>query len=376
MKLALVIGSLQSGGTERQLVELVRGSHPRRSECLVICLGQEGPLAAEVRAAGARVVSVGARRLYDLRTLWVLARLLRRERPDVVYAFLFWGYSLALPLAWLVVPNAVRIQGRRSLPHSDVPSVGWLEPIRSVADRVADGVIANSIAVGSAVARHEPSLQGRIWVVPNGVRSHRRASGSHCEDVVIVCVANLIAYKGHATLLAAALALPPAGWRLELVGDGPERDRVQHTVAATGLSDRVSLLGRRDDVEEILSRADLAVLPSYTEGMPNTVMEAMAHGLPVVASDVGGVHSLLGGGAGLLVAPRDARALAHALNTLLADPGQRAALGARGAEIARELLSVDRMCAAAHQAFEQIAAERQDRRGTGSRWARVHNPTE
>ncbi len=268
MKLALVIGGLQPGGSERQLVELVRGSHPQRAQCLVICLGQEGELADEIRAAGARVISLGARRLYDPRALWLLGRVLRRERPDVVYAFLFWGYSVALPVALLVVPHAIRVQGRRSLPRSDVPRAGWMEPIRGVADRLADAAIANSIAVGSAVAANEPALRGRIWVVPNGVRNHRRVPRVGGEDIVIVCVANLIPYKGHATLLEAARSLPPAGWRLLLVGDGPERGRLAQTVAATGMTGRISLLGRRSDVNEILRRADIAVLPPTPRACP------------------------------------------------------------------------------------------------------------
>src|SRR5690242_4404861 len=99
MKLLIVIGSLERGGSERQVVELVRASHPRHAEVVVVCLNQPGPLADEVRATGARVVALGyaPRMASRLGAVGKLAAVLRRERPDVVYAFLFVAYSLALP---------------------------------------------------------------------------------------------------------------------------------------------------------------------------------------------------------------------------------------------------------------------------------------
>jgi glycosyltransferase involved in cell wall biosynthesis len=170
----------------------------------------------------------------------------------------------------------------------------------------------------------------------------------------IVCVANLIAYKGHMTLLRAISQLRPDGWSLLLVGDGPERENIQRLIASKNLQDRVSLLGRRSDVNEILDTADLLVLPSYSEGMPNAVLEAMSHGIPVVASDVGGVRSLLGSGAGMIVSPRDEQALAEALQSLIDDPSRGLRMGERGHELARDLLSVDAMRDATLKAISEI----------------------
>lgn len=343
MKLALVVGTLGRGGSERQIVELVRAAHPQHAECVVICQGQEGPLAGEVRAVGAEVLALGAERLAGLRSVWRLARVLWRERPDVVYAFLFWGYGLALPLAAVVTPRALRVQGRRSLPDFDVPRRRLFIGLRRLSDRCADGAIANSIAVGRAVAEAEPGLGGRLWVVPNGVAEAPATRRPASNELMIVCVANLIAYKGHATLIGALRLLRPGGWEALLVGDGPEREGVQDMIAACGLQHSVRLLGRRDDVGELLADADIAVLPSYTEGMPNAVLEAMARGVAVVASDVGGVRGLLGSGAGIVVAPRDEAALAQALQCLIDDPRERRRMGDRGLELVRESLGVEAM---------------------------------
>jgi glycosyltransferase involved in cell wall biosynthesis len=364
MKIALVIGSLERGGSERQIVEFVRAAHPDHAHCVVICLGHEGAMAGDVRAVGARVRALGANRLYAPRVLWRLVRTLREERPDIVYGFLFWGYGISLPIAALAVPRACRIQARRSTPDVDVPKKTIFRGLRWIADRCAHGVIVNSLAVGSAVARNEPVLSGRLWVVPNGVRS--TAEGAHQPSragvrVTIVCVANLIAYKGHATLLGAMRRLRPCGWSLLLVGEGPERERIERGIASASLQERVFMLGRRSDVQDILEAADVAVLPSYSEGMPNAVLEAMAYGIPVVASDVGGVRSLLGSGAGIMVAPGDDEALADALQRLIDDPSLRRALGEKGRELARGALGVEAMREGTLRAFSDISRERRTR---------------
>jgi glycosyltransferase involved in cell wall biosynthesis len=373
MKLALVIGNLERGGSERQIVEFVRVTHSEHAECVVICLGDEGPLASEVHAANAKVISLkleGSRSLRGVgkfaHGLWRFARVLKAERPDAIYAFLFWGYSIALPLAALVVPRACRIQARRSLPDVDVPSRSIFRGLRWIADRCSHGVIVNSLAVGSAVARHEPVLSGRLWVVPNGVRSMAHRARPAGARLTIVCVANLKAYKGHATLLGAVRRLRPRGWSLLLVGEGPERESIERLIASANLQERVFMLGRRSDVHDILDAADLVVLPSYSEGMPNAVLEAMAHGIPVVASDVGGVRSLLGSGAGIIVAPGDDQALADALRRLIDDPSLRAEMGDKGRGLAQGSLSVEAMRDATLSAISDIR-ERQSRVRSSSR---------
>lgn len=303
----------------------------------MVCLGGEGPLAPSVREVGARVLALGLPR----RAGTALARLaltIRRERPQVVYAFLFWGYGLALPMSKLVAPSALRVAARRSLPDTDLPGRKWTVPLRRVADRCSHAIIANSDAVAAAWAGCG-APRDRLHVVSNGVELP--ASGSRPEHgglpLTVICVGNLIAYKGHDLLLEAAARLPsePA-WRLLFVGDGPERDALSRRVDELGLRHRVDLLGQRTDVPALLSDADVAVLPSRSEGLPNAVLEAMAHSIPVVATAVGGVPGLLRAGGGILVPANDASALADALARLLRDPDLRRQMGDEGrAEVAR-----------------------------------------
>ncbi len=347
MKIAIVIGSLDRGGSERQVVEFVRATHPRHAECVVICLGAEGVLAPRVRETGARVLAMGIDRPRSAREVYALARRLRRERPDVVYAFLFWGYTLALPLAALVAPGALRVAARRSLPGADVPRRRAFTALRVLADASAHAVIANSVAVHDAWCARAPRLRERLHVVPNGIElpadgpGAQRAAGA---PVSIVCVANLIHYKGHDVLVEAAARIGgDRPWRLSLVGEGPQRSSIERAVERLGLGDRVRLLGLRADVDAILRDADIAVLASRTEGLPNAVMEAMARGLPVVATDVGGVAELLGSGAGTIVAVDDPDALARALRALVEAPDLRRRQGEEGRRVIGERFSLEAM---------------------------------
>jgi glycosyltransferase involved in cell wall biosynthesis len=347
-KLFIAIGSLGYGGTERQMVEFVRAAHPEHADCTVVCLAEEGPLADQVRAVGARVEVLGFRRPRWHKGVAKLVRLLRTERPDAVYALLFHQYCYSLPVARWALPSAARIAGRRSMSQYDIAGIPGAPRLRKLADRVTDLVIANSNAVRADWQRENPRLNGRIEVVPNGIRvpdvdpAPRPADGR----LRIACVANLIGYKGHAVLVEALGQLSDRDdWQADLIGEGPEREAIEARLRELGLSDRVTLHGKlpAERVHPIVKGSDLSVLPSFTEGLPNAVMEAMAHGVPVVATDVGGVRDLLETGAGIVVPPRDPGALADALRTMLDDGAKRAAAGAEGKRQVDERYSVEAM---------------------------------
>lgn len=169
-KIFIVVAYLGHGGTERQVVELVRAAHPKHAEITVICLAESGAMAADVRATGARVEVLGIRRPRYHRGLAKLVRLLRDDRPDAIYALLFHQYCIALPAARAVLPSAVRIAGRRSMSEFDTSPLPGAARLRKLADACSDAVIANSDAVREDWERENPKLRGRITVVPNGIR--------------------------------------------------------------------------------------------------------------------------------------------------------------------------------------------------------------
>jgi glycosyltransferase involved in cell wall biosynthesis len=187
-------------------------------------------------------------------------------------------------------------------------------------------------------------------VIPNGVDlavfSDRGGSN---RLRTVVTVANLRPEKSHETLIAAAASLADSHpeLRYQIVGDGPRRGELEALAVARGVADRVQFLGHREDVPAILAAADAFVLPSRSEAFPNGAIEAMAAGLPVIASAVGGLVDLIDHGrTGLLTAPGDSASLASALQYLIDDRERAMAIGrAARAEVQRRY-SFDRMIAA------------------------------
>lgn len=348
-RLFIVVSYLGRGGTERNVLDFTRAAHPGQADCTVICLSDlEGELADDVRATGARVELLGIRRPHLLRGIARLARLLREERPDAVWAIGFQQYCVALPIARAVLPSAARIGGRHHVPDFDISPIPGGRRLRLLADRVSDLVIGNSEAVRDAWLRENPRLRGRFVVVPNGLQLIDAEPDPPPRDghLRIVCTARLVEWKGHRVLIEALGHLAARDdWQAELIGDGPERSAIEQQLAESGLSDRVMLHGSvpPERVHAIVSGSDLAVLPSFGEGMPNAVMEAMAHGVAAVATDVAGVRELLGTGAGIIVPPHDADALADGLARMLDDEQLRAVAGNEGRRVIRERHSIEAM---------------------------------
>jgi glycosyltransferase involved in cell wall biosynthesis len=328
-RVCLVIGQLGLGGAEKQLALLAAGLRQRGVETTVVVLRQGGPREAILRDAGVPLINLGLpspERRWQRFTVFALAverlrRTLRRLRPDVVHAFLLHSCVLTAPAARLArVP--VCVAGRRSLSHYKA-GLRLAVAGERVATRMTDLLIANADAVADDVVRTEGVARDRIRVVYNGLTDPAFdpvPPATLASSVpVVLCVANLRSYKGHRYLLEAAARLRERGrpCTLALAGEGPEQESLERQAAMLGLD--VRFLGARTDIGALLARADVAVLPSLTEGMSNAVMEAMAAGRPVVATDVGGTAELIEG-RGELVPPADADALAAGLERVLRDP--------------------------------------------------------
>jgi glycosyltransferase involved in cell wall biosynthesis len=218
--------------------------------------------------------------------------------------------------------------------------------VERAATRATDFLIANARAVAENTRCRERISRDKITVVYNGLPDSAfnpvPPASLTTESPVALCVANLLAYKGHRFLLRgiARLQEQGLGCTLLLAGDGPERAALEHQSERLGID--VRFLGARMDVPALLARADVFVLASLHEGMSNAVMEAMAAGRAVVATDVGGTGELLRG-RGVLVPPADPDALADGLRRVLTDPQFAQYLGGRAREWSRANLHVDTM---------------------------------
>jgi sugar transferase (PEP-CTERM/EpsH1 system associated) len=287
----------------------------------------------------------------DPRLVWALYRLLRRERPDIVHTHA-WGTLLeGIVAARLArVPAVVHGEhGTLQLQSRQLKAQRWAwlhaDRILSVSSRLAERM---SQEIGVPLER--------IHVIRNGVNlerfqgaptlSARSTFGLPADiDLVIGAVGRLVDVKNHAGLVDAVVELRARGRRVAVViaGDGPLRPQLEAQIAQHGLEDHVRLLGHRADVEAVLGGLDVFVQSSSSEGMSNTILEAMAAGLPVVATHVGGADEMVvDGETGVLVPARDAVALANALDRL-AEAATRRAMGRAGRARALAQFSLDRM---------------------------------
>jgi glycosyltransferase involved in cell wall biosynthesis len=363
----LVITELDVGGAEKALVSLATGLDRRRWRPTVIALGSEAPLAAPLRAAGVAVECLGVDARRPGRALWRLVRALRRCRPAVVQSFLFHAnvaarlaaHGALWPCPWVV--GGLRVAERRQRWHLSL-------------DRLTIRLAAGSVCVSEGVRRFSRDVGGwpddRLTVIPNAIdvalydhvapapRSALGLGDVPDDAFLALYVGRLDGQKGLPTLLEAAervVATHSArAWHLALAGDGPDCDRLKaDATARPALAGRVHWLGRRGDVPALLGAADLLVLPSLWEGMPNAVLEAMAARRAVVATRVEGTEELVTPGrTGWLVPPGDAASLATALLDAAFNPDRLCRFGAAararveaGFTPARTVLAYERLWA-------------------------------
>jgi glycosyltransferase involved in cell wall biosynthesis len=336
-----IVTWLGVGGAERLVLTAATGLSPATFESAVCCFIERGRLADEAERHGIKVWCLEA--FPSLRRPAVLCRLyriIRAFRPDIVHTHLqapnLYGRLMALaarvPVVIASEHNVYTSKARRHV---------WME--RLLARRTA-ALVAVSDQVQRFLAtqlRIEPSA---IRVVRNGIATPavsspqavdalRRRLALPADQFVLGTVASLTPKKGHAFLFRALAGLRDRGLHCSLIlaGDGPERASLEALAATLGLADRVHFLGVEAQVGDVLALIDLFVLPSITEGLPLALLEAMAAGKPVVATEVGGVPDVITSGTnGLLVPAKAVEPIVDAVQTLLMDPQLRASYGARG----------------------------------------------
>lgn len=329
-RLVLVLPTFDQGGAERVLVAIGRELAGRGVDVRLVFLGDEARVPAgatfPVQALGARAPLIAIPRL---------ARVYRERRPDAV-------------LATLVGANAIAVAAARLVPRASRPRVIVREantlPIaldyrpfveRTLARAVArfaypraDGIVAVSDAAADALARFLPLPRARVHAIPNPAWAPARQKHAELTHPfaartstapLLVAAGRLVPKKGFDVLLRAFATL--ADGALVILGEGPERGRLEALARALGVDARVAFPGFVDDPFPWFARADLFVLSSYAEGMPNVLLQAIASGCPVVSTDCpSGPREILGDDAPFLVPPGDPVALGRALAGALALP--------------------------------------------------------
>ena len=348
--IALVITELDVGGAEKILVELATRIDRRRWAPVVLALGPEAPLAAPLRAASIPVRCLAVNSRQPIRSVLRLAAALREHRPALVQSFLFHANvasRLAAPLAgrpWVV--GGVRVAEHEKK---------WHLTLERQTQTLGTGSVCVSEGVRGWMVKKAGIHSNRLTVIPNGIDTDRELSipisrselTTRPTGPVALFVGRLTHQKGVDLLLEAArevLATRP-DWSLAIVGEGPDRQKLEAQVAEDGrLAASVRFLGQRGDVAALMRAADVVVLPSRWEGMPNVVLEAMALGKAVVATAVeGSVDLVRAGETGWLVPPENPATLASALLESAADHERNLQFGQAGRLVVEREFSLDGM---------------------------------
>ena len=348
---------LNIGGPAIHVILTTAGLDPKRYDSLLV-VGREGDREgnflnlAEAKGIPLRIIPTFGRRidpLRDLITLVRLFRLMRRERPDIVHTHTAKAGALGRVAARLAgVPVVVHTFHGSVFDGYFGPSVArffqWIERILALG---SDTIVAVSERVAADLAERKIAPRKKIEVVPLGLElgrfqdvqqrrgELRRELGVPPQARLVGSVGRLVAIKDLGTLLRSMVQLSATqpDSILLVVGDGPDRPALEMEAERLGLGSRARFLGFRDDLERIYADLDVAVNCSLNEGTPVALIEAMASGVPVLATAVGGTPDLLEEGRlGRLVPPGDPRALACALSETLSggdDSAEKAALARR-----------------------------------------------
>ena len=364
-----LVDSLNIGGTESQVVEVAVRMQRAGHHVVVGCLRAEGPLFRVLKGAGIKIVEFRKKTtllsLNGARQLLRLAAFLRSGRFGVIHAHDLWANLLGVPAGRLArVP--VVISSRRYLEDHDW-CTPWRKRVVRLIYRLSTRVVANSRAVSELLVNEKKVAPEKIRVVYNGVDFERFARARPEREKLlpnvgkrsklIAVLANMYSrVKGHACLISAARIVyenePDAIFLL--IGDGPERARLETQVRDAGLDNNVLFVGRRTNVPEWLACCDLSVLPSETEGFPNALLESMSAGLPVVATAVGGSKEIIKSEVnGLLVPPGNSEALAQAILRVMRNPPLAKNLACAGQNDMRKHFGFDRVIAELYRLYKE-----------------------
>jgi glycosyltransferase involved in cell wall biosynthesis len=343
LRIAHVTLGLDVGGLEKLLVEFARHADRSRFDLHFISLTTKGPLASDIESQGWPVTSLEAPPGLRPGITWKLARLLWRQRIDIVHTHDERPNVYAVPAARLV--GVKRIFHTR---HSQAAHLSrrqrWLVRLVSLGNDRFICISEDSArrAYAQGISKH------RIRVLHNGIDLDRFAFTGPSPDGPAVLVARLEPEKDVGTLLRAVevIARRRPDFRLEIAGDGSCRPDLESLSDRLGLNGVVKFLGAVRDVPGLLARARLFVLPSLTEGISLTLLEAMARGLPVVATEVGGNPEVVAAGeSGLLVAAAAPQSLAEAVLSLWTNEERCVGMGTAGRRRAEQHFDIRRMVA-------------------------------
>lgn len=364
----LMANEFSIGGTETQFVRLAQALQEQKFDVQLGCIRHRGPLrdALGITPIVEFPLYGGFFTATALRSARTLARHLRKNRIAVAHSFSFYSNILMIPAARAArVP--VVIGSQRQLGDLLTPSQRFAQ---ASCFRLCDRIVCNSHAAAGRIFGVGLANE-KVVVIPNAVpdeffrvRDRRRPFCTEMGTIGLIARMNALA-KNHQLFLRAAARLCAKGFggQFLLIGNGPLRTELEELARHLGITDRTAFMGERSDIADILSRLDVLVLPSFSESSPNVIGEAMAAGVPVVATRVGGIPELIDhGNTGLLVPNGDEAALANGLEYCLRNAGLRESLARNAAKFAEKHLALNAVRNRYECLYAECLAEKTDTR--------------
>lgn len=382
-----LIEHLRIGGAERVVVDLVTALDGEKIESTVCHYRYRGILAEDLEQKGFSVVYMEkdflSRRFSDLLRILLfpivllesavfvfrLRKLMKRVKTDIVHSHVFsanlWGRLAALLAGGAAVVTTEHTKYIRDTSVKHAVLNRMLMPM-------TDRVVAISEEVAGAVERQQGVPSGRMAVIPNGIGLPSwpplRQDGE-AGPPTVASIGRLVPEKRHDVLLEAVrrCLVEVEDLQCWIVGDGPEREKIEDLISDMGLRDSVKMLGEQRDVPALLSRLAVVVNSSEREGLPLSLLEAMAAGVPVVATDVGGNREIVRDGeTGILVPPEDHEALARGICRLLREPGAAKGMAGKARSLVEEKHSIDAASKKYEDLYREVCEEKAGSRSGGT----------
>lgn len=371
LKLVIMIRQMIVGGAEKDIIKIVSRLDRDRYD-IHLCLFNDTCVYRDVfREQQIPVTMIRKRIKLDFLHLWQLTAWLRRLRPDIVHTWISEANSVGSVAARLAgVPIRVGC----------VLNVNfWKTRPRLLFDHFAMGtshrLVTNSLRINEFLVQRMGISASRLKLIYNGIepgafsldgearrqarQQVRQQYGIRENETLFITVAGLRRMKNHLDFLRTIAQLPrDAGFRFLFLGEGPLKSAIEENVDRLGLGETVILAGMRHDVGTVLAGADVFVLPSIIEGQPNAILEAMAAGLPLIATDVGGnSEAVEHERQGLIIPFSDRPAMVEALVRLGTDAGERARMGRQGPSRVEAMFTADRMVSSFVALYEELHGE-------------------
>lgn len=339
IKICYIIGQLRRGGAERQLYELVKGIDKNKFEPIVISLSQGGAWADKIRELNIHVIELERKKNKESARLFRLIKLFKKIKPQIVHTYLFSANSYGR-IAAILCRVPIIIASERSLPEIGKGKTKTMIYIDKILSSFSHAIICNSLRASEILIKHHSFNPKKVFTVYNGIDVN--AISVNCNDKnqkdaakVIGTIGSLEPVKNHKLFLQIAKIIldqtSAESAKFLIIGSGSLRKELEEFAENLGISSSIIFAGERVDIPELLQTMDVFVLTSQYEGLSNAIMEAMAAGLPVVTTDVGGNKELvINGATGFLCTDNDAKSLADKVISLMNDKSEAIRMGNNG----------------------------------------------